>query len=621
MGLYIFQTLHHRNKTSVCGSGSVFLVACLLFSSVVSAAPSQNALLQQAREQFNHAQQLESALNDKPAEERNRSEYIRVINAYQRVYLITPRTGYADNALMTMARLYEEIKDQKAAIKTLGFLIREYPQTPFRSAAERDVARLQGVPEKKLNSASVDNIRFWEAANSVRVVVDLSTEVEFKQGQAKSPDRVFVDIAKSRLNSLLVSKPMAVGSSLLQQIRAAQFDQSTVRVVLDVGAVGKVTSYALKDPDRLIIDVFGVEKPATETAKAETVKSETIKSEPVKTETAKTESTKTAPAPLPAPVTSLPAVTESADVAPPPPVVPPAPAATATPPPAKPVTPPASKRATAKTTTKTAAKTAAKPVDDQPRIVPAKPTGAGDRSLLRSLGLKLQRVVIDAGHGGHDTGTIGPSGYTEKDLVLDVAKRLKELVEARLGTQTVLTREDDTFVPLEARTAMANQSEGDLFISIHANSSRVRTVRGIETYYLNITTSREALDVAMRENAASERSIHEQQSLIKNIMLRDKVEESRELARVIQKAMAARPNSGTDRGVKQAPFIGLIGASMPSILAEISFISNPQEEKLLKTEAYRQKIAESLFDGIRSYSESLSGLKTASKSQDKSQEH
>src|SRR5262249_5282939 len=155
----------------------------------------------------------------------------------------------------------------------------------------------------------------------------------------------------------------------------------------------------------------------------------------------------------------------------------------------------------------TPAKPPSKSMDDQPQIIPAKPTSAGDRSLLRSLGLKLQRVVIDAGHGGHDTGTIGPTGYMEKDLVLDVAKRLKDLVETRMGTNTVLTRDDDTFVPLEARTALANSSEGDLFISIHANSSRVRSVRGIETYYLNITTSREALDVAMRENAASERSI------------------------------------------------------------------------------------------------------------------
>ena len=243
--------------------------------------------------------------------------------------------------------------------------------------------------------------------------------------------------------------------------------------------------------------------------------------------------------------------------------------------------------------------------------MPARATNDGTRSLIRSLGLKLSRVVIDAGHGGHDTGSIGPTGYTEKELVLDVASRLKQLLEADLGAAVVMTRTDDSFVPLEARTAVANKQEADLLISIHANSSRIRSVRGVETYFLNFTSSREALETASRENAASERSIHELQDLVKKIMLRDKVDESRELAGHIQRAMATRKGSGANRGVKQAPFIVLIGASMPSVLAEISFISNPQEEGLIKTPAYRQAIAEALFNGVRSYAESLSGLKTA----------
>ena len=258
-----------------------------------------------------------------------------------------------------------------------------------------------------------------------------------------------------------------------------------------------------------------------------------------------------------------------------------------------------------------------KPADAETKIItPAKPPNAGTRSLIRSLGLKLSRVVIDAGHGGHDTGTMGPSGYAEKELVLDVATRLKQLIETGLGAEVVMTRSDDSFVPLEARTAIANQQASDLFISIHANSSRVQSVRGVETFFLNFTSSREALETASRENAASERTIHELQDLVKKIMLRDKVEESREFAEHIQRAMAGRKGSGADRGVKQAPFVVLIGANMPSILAEICFISNPQEERLIKTAQHRQAIAESLFEGVRSYAESLSGLKTAEK-QDK----
>jgi len=563
---------------------AVWLTTLLLCSALAFSATPQNQLLQKAREAFQHAQELERTLNDKTPEDRTRAEYLKVINAYQRVYLITPRTGYADNALITMARLYEEIKDTPAELKTLNFLIREYPYTPFKDAAEHDIARLQGVPDKKLGATTVDNIRFWEAPNSVRVVVDLSGSVQFKQGDAKSPDRVFIDISSARLNSMLAGKQMPVKSSLLEQIRVGQFDNSTVRVVLDVGTVGHVTSYALQDPDRLVIDVMGTETSPPTTTIATAAIAPAATPEPIKVAI----SEEVPPA--------IPAVAVAVDAAP------------------APVAAPI--RPKAKTPAIAAKTTVAKPVEDDIRITPAKPTSNGDRSLVRSLGLKLQRVVIDAGHGGHDTGTIGPTGYTEKELVLDVAQRLRDLITKELNAEVVMTRDDDKFVPLETRTAIANQQEADLFISVHANSSRVRTVRGVETFFLNLTSSREALEVASRENAASEQSIHALQGLINKIMLRDKVDESRELAQLIQKSMASRKNSGTDRGVKQAPFVVLIGAHMPSILSEISFISNPQEEKLLRTPEYRQQIAESLFDGVRSYAESLSGTKTA-KAQDK----
>jgi N-acetylmuramoyl-L-alanine amidase len=249
-------------------------------------------------------------------------------------------------------------------------------------------------------------------------------------------------------------------------------------------------------------------------------------------------------------------------------------------------------------------------------VTPAKPTSDGTVSLIRSLGLKIGRVVIDAGHGGHDTGSIGPSGLTEKELVLDVSKRLKTLIEKELGAEVVMTRGDDAFVPLEARAAIANQQGADLFISIHANSSRTRSVRGVETFFLNLPNSKDAMETAARENAAAERSIHETEDIVKKIMLSDKVDESKELARHIQTAMAKRKDAGPNRGVKQAPFLVLIGANMPAVLAEISFISNTQEERLLKTPAYRQQIAESLLEGVRSYSETLSGIKTAKSQED-----
>ena len=562
---------------------AVLLAALLSASSVIAGQAGHNsALLQKARQAYMAAQALETELNEKQEADRTRADYLKVINAYERTYLITPHTGYADNALIAIARLYEEIHDSADAIKTLTFLIREYPGTPFKDKAEKDLARLKGVPPQKSDippqktgvplqkTNEVDNIRYWEAQNSVRVVVDVGGDITFTPGDAKDPDRVFIDISPARLNSALIGKQWPVKSGLLQQIRVGQYDATTVRVVLDVGTIGRVTSFSLRDPDRLIIDVLGKDA-ASSTASAQS-------------------------SPVPAPAASEPATTA----------------------PAKPAAP--AKQPATKTAAAPKKSTDVKPEEAEGKVITAaKPPNAGTRSLVRSLGLKLSRVVIDAGHGGHDVGSTGPGGYTEKELVLDVATRLREMIENELGAEVVMTRTDDTFVPLESRTAIANQQGADLFISIHANSSRVRAVRGVETYFLNFTTSREALETASRENAASERSIHELQDLVKKIMLRDKVDESRELAQHIQHSMAGRKGAGTDRGVRQAPFVVLIGANMPSILSEICFISNAQDEKFVKTAKNRQAIAESLFEGVRSYAETLSGTKTA-KSQEKIQQ-
>ncbi|HMB83153.1 MAG TPA: N-acetylmuramoyl-L-alanine amidase [Terriglobales bacterium] len=260
---------------------------------------------------------------------------------------------------------------------------------------------------------------------------------------------------------------------------------------------------------------------------------------------------------------------------------------------------------------------AADTADLHPETREARPTAAGDRSLIRALGLKIGKIVIDAGHGGHDTGTIGPNGLFEKDVVLDVAKRLGRLLESRLGAEVIYTRQDDTFIPLETRTAIANRERADLFISVHANSSRDSDARGVETYYLNFTSSPEALEVAARENAVSEKSIHELQDLVKKIALKEKIEESREFAGDVQESLyggLALKNAGIrNRGIKKAPFIVLIGANMPSILAEISFVSNPTDERKLETSEHRQRIAESLYRGVSKYVSGLSGVKVASK--------
>jgi N-acetylmuramoyl-L-alanine amidase len=238
-----------------------------------------------------------------------------------------------------------------------------------------------------------------------------------------------------------------------------------------------------------------------------------------------------------------------------------------------------------------------------------------DRSLVRVFGLKLGKVVIDAGHGGHDTGTIGPNGLLEKTLVLDVALRLGALVKSQLGADVVYTRADDHFIPLEDRTKIANDQKADLFISIHANSSPAATATGVETYYFNFTSDKSALDLATRENATATSAISDLSDLLHRAVLQTKLEESRQFAQQIQTSlslMSVKMNSQSkDRGVRQAPFVVLIGATMPSILAEIGFVSNPHDERLMNRGEQRQKIAEALFKGVAMYASSLSHTQLA----------
>jgi N-acetylmuramoyl-L-alanine amidase len=239
---------------------------------------------------------------------------------------------------------------------------------------------------------------------------------------------------------------------------------------------------------------------------------------------------------------------------------------------------------------------------------------SGSVSMARQLGLGVSRIVIDAGHGGHDPGAIG-KGVTEAELVLDVALRLEGLLQNVQGIEVILTRRTDQFIPLQERPAIANREGADLFLSIHANASPHPAARGVETYFLNFANNPNAAQVAARENATSALTMGALPDFVKAIALNNKVDESRDFAAQIQRAMITRLRSShkslKDLGVKQAPFVVLIGATMPSVLAEISFVTNPQEAKLLKGNLYRQRIAEALFNAIRKYQTSLKPAPTA----------
>ena len=231
-------------------------------------------------------------------------------------------------------------------------------------------------------------------------------------------------------------------------------------------------------------------------------------------------------------------------------------------------------------------------------------------SLTRELGLKINRIAIDPGHGGYDTGTIGPHGLLEKNLCLDVALRLGQLIEQDIpGAEVVYTRKDDRYVRLEDRATIANRAGADLFISIHANSSDSREARGVETYSLSLAAPQESTELAARENALAQSSLHDLPELIKSITHHEMIAESRQLAVDIQGALSQRLQlvspRATNRGVKQAPFIVLTGAKMPAVLSEISFASNASDENLLLESDQRQRIAEGLYRGVADFLDRL----------------
>ena len=466
----------------------------------------------------------------------------------------------------------------------------------------------------------VTSVRHWSTPNYTRIAIGLERDVKFEAQRIENPERIFFDLLNTNLTSSLLGKTFDVDDGLLTKIRVAQFQPGKSRIVLEVADGSDYRTSVLTDPPRLIIDIRSKDIQSKKAVQRTPVK------EPVTPDgeaTAQPQIPTDKPLPVATSNGARKTVVEADDdddsevtVAKlDPPEIKPAAKAPVTLPPTALNLPTLSRRSS---------RNRRQPTAIFPDVREASPTASGDRSLIRALGLKIGRIVIDPGHGGHDTGTIGPNGLEEKDLVLDVGRRLGKLLQSRLGAVVVYTRKDDTFIPLETRTSIANQEQADLFVSIHANSSRDPDARGVETYYLNFTSSAEALDVAARENAASDKSVYELQDLVKKIALKEKIEESREFASNVQRALhsglAAKNPGIRDRGVKKAPFIVLIGANMPSILAEISFVSNPGDERRLQTSDYRQRIAESLYRGISKYVGGLSGVKVASKI-DKGESH
>ncbi len=486
----------------------------------------------------------------------------------------------------------------------------------------------------------ITGMRHWSNPTSTRIAIDLGGEVQYEAARVPNPDRIFFDLHGARLASGLNGHQVeVVDDGFLKRIRAAQFQSDVTRVVLDVTDVSQYSAFLLPNPWRLIIDIHSAPggKGGSKTAAVPSTTT-TIGPMPPSWNTPNSQGSmgsadsrgrsgtgsatgagdstiadvaklSSEPAKVPAtagptsgPVSAkVPGTLDGADI------IPGESAASADQPAPAPLG-----KSGKKSKSRGSGNAGDITAGDSGVIAHgADPTADGQRSLMRALGLKVGRIVIDAGHGGHDSGTLGPGGIQEKDVVLDVALRVGKLLHQRLGAEIVYTRDDDTFIPLETRTAIANKAQADLFLSIHANSSEEPSARGVEAYYLNFTSDPTALEVAARENALSRNSVHQLSDLVRKITLKDKIDESREFAADVDAGLydgLKKGNSGLrDRGVKKAPFVVLIGAQMPSVLAEISFLTNPDDAEQLREGSYRQRIAESLDAGVERYLRGLSG--------------
>lgn len=582
-----------------------------------------------------------------------------------------PGSPLREPALLAEARIdRDDLSDEKAAHERFALLIKESPRSESGRVAKTELAAVKavtathreetainGTPErvapgevakaepvavvkdsKARNLSQVTGIRHWSTATYTRVAIDLGDDVKFEAARVPNPDRIYFDLHGAKLSPDLIGKSFNVtDDGFLKRIRAAQATGDMTRVVLDVSDVTEYSAFLLPNPYRLIIDIHGKKSREEGTGKREEKTEPAIEVAPAAAPTASAAANISGLPPM--------APTDGGDAVRP---IVPAPqpfAVAASKPAAKPVPntvavakpattsevtavsfSPGKVEATTAPTSKPIVATVPTPRDvavatrtTRPKADTAAPakaaekTADGETSLIRALGLKINRIVIDAGHGGHDSGTLGADGIEEKDVVLDVALRVGKLLHERLGAEIIYTRSDDTFIPLETRTAIANKAQADLFLSIHANSSQDSTARGVEVYYLNFTSDPTALDVAARENAVSGASVHQLSDLVKKITLKDKISESREFAADVEGSLFAgltKGNSGLkDRGVKKAPFVVLIGANMPSILAEISFVTNPRDAEQLRQPEYRQRVAESLYAGVAKYESGLAGTK------------
>ena len=476
-------------------------------------------------------------------------EFRELIAAYETIVLGFPASGYEDRALWQAAGLaveaydrYREDLDLEVGIRLLRRLARFHHGSPFAAR----VAERRGQLEALTRFARLTGIERQVWDDVVRVLIRLDRDVPFHSERLADPDRLFFDFPHTDALAALRDAALTFDDDdrIAHGIRLGRHPNRTTRVVIDTVDADACSVFTVYEPYRVVVDC---RRPAL---------LEPVAGAPLRPALA---------ALMHAPRSPLHVVAETLRLD----------------------------------------RSAADPASGWSTPLPGE-TGAF--SLARQLGLQVSRIVIDPGHGGHDPGARS-HGLRESEIVLDVALRLERRLLTQPGIEVVLTRRDNTYIPLRERTALANRVQADLFLSIHANAAHNDRARGVETYFLNFAPDPNAERIAARENAGGGGAMNNLGDLLETIASNSKANESRDFAGVIQRSMVTALRQADpeipDLGVKQAPFIVLIGARMPSVLAEVSFLTNRREARLLASDDYRDRIADALFEGILRYRQHL----------------
>ncbi len=499
--------------------------------------PAARSTVSTQEELFQAAKRSWQRLKANGKHQKYRDKWLACIEGFDKAYRSAPSGSRAAEALFYKAMLYEKLyskslrpADKQAANQAYGLLRNRFPGTKWaarapaaaasnpnagydRDAGKKDVkAPLAGSGGKAgSRPARVASIRYWSNPNYTRVVIDADRETTYsyrllkRDPSLKKPRRLYIDVANSRLGRN-IQRHVAINDELLLDARAAQYTADTVRVVVDIKSYSHYKVFPLKNPFRIVVDVWGQRRPQNNVV----------------------------------------------------------------------------------------------------TLVRPQKGKLSKGAIAKQFALRVGKIVIDPGHGGRDYGAPGYyRGVHEKYVVLKIAKRLKRMIEDQLHCQVIMTRKDDRYLTLEERTAIANTRNADLFISIHTNAARDKRAYGVETYILNLATNDEAIRVAAMENMTSTKNISDLDSIMESLMQNVKVNESARLANYIQagivRKLKRRYSKIRNKGVNQAPFYVLLGADMPAVLVETSFISNPRECKRLTDPKYQEQLCQGIVDGIKRY--------------------